>query len=467
MLTMQHCERVEIGVAEEQASEPPSPLRAAEDAPSALSTRRGDKTALPEEKQHPLNAAQWNDWRWQIRNRIRTLEQLLPYVPSLGASSELPKVIARYPMAITPYYATLIERADMSDPVFRMSVPNVQELYDPPSLSDDPLEEHEDMPVPGLVHRYRDRALLIVTTMCSMYCRHCTRKRIAGTRESSISPHRLRQVVEYLTAHPEISDVIISGGDPLTMSDAHLETVLSAVRSVPSVQIIRIGTRVPVVLPMRITADLTAMLKKYHPLWINTHFNHPNELSTQAKAACAALADAGIPLGNQTVLLRGVNDSPQIIERLCRGLIQMRVRPYYLYQCDLVRGVEHFRTSIRKGLEIMEYLRGRVSGIAIPLFVVDAPHGGGKIPVLPTYVVSSSCTHTVLRNYEGLLVNYPEPGAEADPSMTAPANEPGVWELAVGQASVILPARNTRIKRREKIAPQNRTKGDAQSLLDR
>ncbi|NLK41064.1 MAG: hypothetical protein GX298_03290, partial [Planctomycetes bacterium] len=179
---MQHCERVEIGVAEEQASEPPSPLRAAEDAPSALSTRRGDKTALPEEKQHPLNAAQWSDWRWQIRNRIRTLEQLLPYVPSLGASSELPKVIARYPMAITPYYATLIERADMSDPVFRMSVPNVQELYDPPSLSDDPLEEHEDMPVPGLVHRYRDRALLIVTTMCSMYCRHCTRKRIAGTR---------------------------------------------------------------------------------------------------------------------------------------------------------------------------------------------------------------------------------------------------------------------------------------------
>ena len=463
---MQQFERVENGVAEEQASEPPSTLRVAVCAPSDESTRRLGTFGPSGENQHTLHTHPWNDWRWQVRHRIRTLEQLADYVPSLNASAELAKVIARYPMAITPYYATLIQRADMSDPVFRMSVPNVLELSDPPALSDDPLEEHNDMPVPGLVHRYRDRALLIATTTCSMYCRHCTRKRIAGTRESSISSRRLRQVVEYLTAHPEISDVIVSGGDPLTMSDASLETVLSALRSVPTVQIIRIGTRVPVVLPMRITPALTALLKKYHPLWINTHFNHPNELSEQAKAACAALADAGVPLGNQTVLLRGVNDSPQVIEQLCRGLIQMRVRPYYLYQCDLVRGVEHFRTSIRKGIEIMEYLRGRVSGIAIPLFVVDAPHGGGKIPILPQYVVSSSCTHTVLRNYEGLLVNYPEPGSEAEPSAAAPAGEPGVWELAAGQASVILPARNGRIKRREKITPRSNTCGRTGSRFE-
>lgn len=466
---MQQFDRVETVVVEEQAAEPPSTLRAAECAPSDVSANTvgvAHPLASGKELQHTSKTVQWNDWRWQVRNRVRSLDQLAAYVPSLSGRGELQKVIEKYPMAITPYYATLIGRADLSDPVFRMSVPSVQELCDPSSLSDDPLEEHEDMPVPGLVHRYRDRALLIATTMCSMYCRHCTRKRIAGTRESAISARRLRQVVEYLTAHPEISDVIVSGGDPLTMSDANLDAVLGALRSVPSVQVIRIGTRVPVVLPMRITDELVNILKKYHPLWINTHFNHPNELSESAKAACAKLADAGIPLGNQTVLLRGVNDTPQIIEQLCRGLIAMRVRPYYLYQCDLVRGVEHFRTSVRKGIEIMEYLRGRVSGIAIPTFVVDAPHGGGKIPVLPTYVVSMSPTHTVLRNYEGMLVNYPEPGAEAEPSMTPAAGEPGVWELASGQASVILPARNTRIKRRERIASRNRSCGQTGSLFE-
>jgi lysine 2,3-aminomutase len=262
----------------------------------------------------------------------------------------------------------------------------------------------------------------------------------------------MRQAQEYLFNHPEITDVIVSGGDPLTMSDAAIEAVLSMLRSVPSVQVIRIGTRVPVVLPMRITDDLVNMLKKYHPLWINTHFNHPNELTDEARAACAKLADAGIPLGNQTVLLRGINDDPQVIEQLCRGLISTRVRPYYMYQCDLVRGVEHFRTSVRKGMEIMEYLRGRVSGIAIPTFVVDAPHGGGKIPVLPTYVVSMSPTHTVLRNFEGLLVSSPEPGVDMEPANAAVGSEPGVWELASGRADVIMPARTQRMGRRDKIA---------------
>ena len=442
-----------MGLEEEQSSEPPPNTTRAEEPPS---------TSVQEQLTKSKALIQWNDWRWQIRNRIRTLEQLSSYVPGMSNRENLNSVIAKYPMAITPYYASLIRRVDWSDPVFRMAVPNPQEMCDPPCLSEDPLEEHIDMPVPGLIHRYRDRALVIATTTCSMYCRHCTRKRIAGTRESSISPRRLAQVVEYLLANPEISDVIISGGDPLTMSDASIESVLSAIRSVPSVQIIRIGTRVPVVLPMRITDELVQMLRKYHPLWINTHFNHPNELTAESEAACAKLADVGIPLGNQSVLLRGVNDQPQIIEQLCRGLVKMRVRPYYLYQCDLVRGVEHFRTSVRAGIEIMEYLRGRVSGIAIPTFVVDAPHGGGKIPVLPNYIVSMSPTHTVIRNYEGLLINYPEPGVEIAANDTPEQiGTPGVWELASGKASIIQPVKTQRGQRREKLKPRRSTSSTA------
>ncbi len=391
-----------------------------------------------------------NDWKWQIKNRLRTTEQLANYLPGLKFP-HIDNVIQKFPMAITPYYASLIRRADISDPVFAMAVPQPRELIDPLFLCDDPLSEDEDMPVPGMVHRYRDRVLLITTTMCSMYCRHCTRKRIAGARETSITAQRIRQVTEYLLAHPEVSDVIVSGGDPLTMSDGSIEMVLSSLRSVPTVQVIRIGTRVPVVLPMRITENLTNILKKYHPIWINTHFNHPNEITPQAKEACAKLADAGIPLGNQTVLLAGVNDDVKIIEKLCRGLVQMRVRPYYLYQCDLVRGVEHFRTSVRKGIEIMEYLRGRVGGIAIPTFVVDAPHGGGKIPVLPNYIVSMSPSHTVLRNYQGMLVNYPEPCVEQTPASPDSNKYSGVWELASGRKSFVAPARNHRSRHNEKV----------------
>jgi lysine 2,3-aminomutase len=371
-------------------------------------------------------------------------------MPNLTNLSEIERVVAKYPMAITPYYASLIRQADESDPVFAQAVPQFREMINPPCLLEDPLEEHNDMPVPGLVHRYPDRALLIATTTCSMYCRHCTRKRVAGTRECTISPLRLQQVTAYLSAHPEITDVIISGGDPFTMSTAAIEAVLSSIRNVPSVQIIRIGTRTPVVLPMRITDDLVAMLKKYQPLWINTHFNHPNELTPQAGQALAKLADAGIPLGNQSVLLRGVNDDPQVYEQLCRGLVRNRVRPYYLFQCDLVRGVEHFRTPISRGIEMMEYLRGRVSGLAIPQFVIDAPHGGGKIPVLPSYIISQSPTNTVLRNYEGLIVNYPEPGLRASTESVegTASHNIGVWDLAAGRASAIVPSEAVRYERR-------------------
>ncbi|MFH1614193.1 MAG: KamA family radical SAM protein [Planctomycetota bacterium] len=428
-------------VDEDQSSEPPDISRVVETHPHSRIT--------PPQSRVSNN---WNDWKWQIKHRIRTLDQLVSYLPALHDSMDLTRVIQKYPMAITPYYASLIQQLDASDPIFRMCVPQHEELFNPSCLSEDPLEENKDMPVPGLVHRYPDRALVIVTTTCASYCRHCTRKRIAGTRECSISARRLRQVTDYLLAHPEICDVIISGGDPLTMPTETIEAVLSSVRSVESVQVVRIGTRVPVVLPMRITEELVEMLRRYHPLWINTHFNHPNELTSEAAAACGKLADAGIPLGNQTVLLKGVNDSARIIGELCRGLVRMRVRPYYLYQCDLVRGVEHFRTPLSRGIEIMEYLRGRISGIAIPTFVVDAPHGGGKIPVMPNYIVSTSPTHTVLRNYEGLMVNYPEP--EVEP-LISPQPEPvlgaGVWELASGKASIIQPSNTFRNERRRKI----------------
>ncbi len=427
--------------------------------PSTSSVGRDDEPPLqcltppqPTLKPTSQTHSRWNDWRWQMGHRIRTIDQLFGYFPDKPYCQSITPVIGKYPMAITPYYASLIRRVDLADPVFQMSVPQLNELHDPAFLSSDPLEEHDDMPVPGLVHRYPDRALLIATTTCSMYCRHCTRKRVAGTRETSISPRRLEQVIAYLTAHPEISDVIISGGDPLTMSDESLEIILSSLRKVASVQIIRIGTRMPVVLPMRITDELVAMLKKYHPLWINTHFNHPNEITPESTEACRKLADAGIPLGNQSVLLRNVNDDPRVYEQLCRALVRMRVRPYYLYQCDLVRGVEHFRTPISKGIEIMEYLRGRLSGLAIPTFVVDAPHGGGKIPVLPSYVVSTSPTHTVLRNFEGMLISYPEPQRYEQSSLTAEPNHdtaPGVWELASGQYSRIQPARTIRQTRRQ------------------
>lgn len=436
--------------ASESAPEPTLPAGAAEDEPPPSCPAPASPAT-----ENARAGKRWDDWRWQMGHRIRTPKQLLTLFPELRHSPDLTPLIGKYPMAITPYYASLIQEAAPSDPIFQMCVPQMQELIDPPFLSADPLEECHDMPVPGLIHRYPDRALVIATTTCSTYCRHCTRKRVAGTRESTIGKQRLEQIADYLGKHPEIHDVIISGGDPLTMRTEQLEVVLATLRRVPSVQILRIGTRVPVVLPQRITETLCAMLKRYHPVWINTHFNHPRELTLESRQACERLADAGVPLGNQSVLLKGVNDAPQTIEALCRGLVQMRVRPYYLYQCDLVRGVEHFRTRLSRGIEIMEYLRGRLSGLAIPMFVVDAPRGGGKIPVLPTYVVTQSPTHTVLRNYEGMLIAYPEPyepglGAAAEPSETS---APGVWELTAGRNTVIRPEQSVRLTRRQACCP--------------
>lgn len=400
-----------------------------------------------------------DDWLWQMRNRVCSLERLMERFPTLKNPDLIAAAAATFPLAITPYYASLIRRLDSTDPIFRMSVPDGDELVDPAFLMDDPLEEDHDMPVPGLVHRYRDRALLIATTACAAYCRHCTRKRVAGHTESCISRVRLSQAADYLSVHPEIHDVIISGGDPFTMRTEMLEQIVRTVRAVPSVEIIRIGTRTPVVMPMRITDELVAMLRRYHPIYVNTHFNHPDELTPDAEAACVRLADAGIPVGNQTVLLRGVNDSAPLLADLFRHLVRVRVRPYYLFQCDLVRGAEHFRTPLTKGIEIMEYLRGRLSGLAIPTFVVDLPHGGGKIPLLPNYVVSASPTHTVLRNYAGSLVSYPEPHPDlALPGQdAAPVPEPaGVWALACGRENTLAgtaPRRRSVRKRPPRPAP--------------
>jgi lysine 2,3-aminomutase len=318
-----------------------------------------------------------------------------------------------------------------------MCVPDAREVNDPPFLERDPLGEDGDMPVPGLVHRYSDRALLLATTMCAAYCRHCTRKRVAGRTEECVTGPRLAQATDYLSVHPEIKDVIISGGDPFTMPTGALERVIRAVRAVPSVDIIRIGTRTPVVLPMRITDELVSMLQQYHPVYVNLHFNHPNEVTPDAAAACERLANAGIPLGNQTVLLRGVNDNAPLLADLFRLLVRVRVRPYYLFQCDLVRGVEHLRTPLSKGMEIMEYLRGRLSGLAIPTFVVDAPHGGGKIPIVPNYVVSVSPTHTVLRNFAGEMVSYPEPQAPFEFAQPATPIDDGVWGLVCGMRNMM------------------------------
>ncbi len=441
------------------ADEEPPPCAPEEAAPTGVSSStpldNGGSTTP-----HAVPANLWMDWRWQMRNRIRTPSRLASWLGWCRHPAGIEEAIVRFPMAITPYYASLIERADASDPIYSMAVPQGEELCDPPYLRDDPLEEDGFMPVPNLVHRYPDRALLLVTSTCATYCRHCTRKRMAGQRESTLSPRGLQRALDYLRKHEEIHDVIVSGGDPLTLPTGALEQVLQSVRSVPSVEILRIGSRVPVTMPMRVDDELVTMLRRYQPLWLNTHFNHPRELSSEAAEALRRLADAGIPLGNQSVLLSGVNDDPQIIEQLCRMLVRHRVRPYYLFQCDLVRGVEHFRTRLTRGIEIMESLRGRLSGLAIPTFVVDAPFGGGKIPVLPNYVVSQSPTHVVLRNFRGMLVGYPEPqGYQVRASQPQTGGTPSVHDIARGARTYIQPAAPRPVSgaRHDRVAGGERT----------
>jgi len=347
----------------------------------------------------------WADWRWQIANRICSLQDT---GSTLSGHLEKTQTIKKFPMAITPYYASLIKSFDENDPIFLMSFPSEKELTQDSFSVPDPLEESIHMAVPHLIHRYPDRALIITTTTCAMYCRHCTRKRIAGHCERTIDEFHLNTIVQYLNEHSEIHDVIISGGDPLTLETEHLEDIISRIRSVKHIDIIRIGTRAPVTIPMRIDDELVNMLKKYHPIWVNTHFNHCQEVTIESREACEKLADAGIPVGNQTVLLKGVNDSPEIIENLCRQLVKIRVRPYYLFQCDLTKGCSHFRTPISTGISIVKHLRGRISGLAIPTFIVDLPNGGGKIPLLPEYIIDSGEYGITFKSPEGKIIRYVE-----------------------------------------------------------
>ncbi len=353
---------------------------------------------------------QWNDWKWQVKNRIETLEDLKKYVKLTAEEEEgVRKTLSTLRMAITPYYLSLIDPNDPHDPVRRQCIPTALETHQAAADLLDPLHEDEDSPTPGLTHRYPDRVLFLITDMCSMYCRHCTRRRFAGQTDNECGPDRIEKALEYIEKTESVRDVLLSGGDALMVSDKKLEYIISRLRQIPHVEIVRLGTRTPVVCPQRITPELCDMLKKYHPVWINTHFNHPNEVTAESRRACEMLANAGIPLGNQSVLLRGVNDCVHVMKNLVHELVKMRVRPYYIYQCDLSMGLEHFRTPVSKGIEIIEGLRGHTSGFCIPTFVVDAPGGGGKTPVMPQYVISQAPGKVVLRNFEGVITTYTEP----------------------------------------------------------
>ena len=368
--------------------------------------RRFFPAATPEE---------WNDWRWQLRNRIRSLAHL-ERVFQLSADEQ--DAIARHkgslPVGITPYYASLMSRDDAEEPLRRTHIPVGQEYLKTPGEADDPLGEDHDTKTPGLVHRYPDRVLFLTTGFCSTYCRYCTRSRMVGEAggEYQFSTSQWEQALAYIEAHPEIRDVLLSGGDPLTIADEKLDYLLGRLRQIKHVEFIRLGTKVPTVLPMRVTRSLTRMLRKHHPVWMSIHVTHPKELTPEVTEAYARLADAGVPLGSQTVLLKGINDSVDTMKAMMHGLLMRRVKPYYLYQCDPITGSSHFRTPVEKGIEIIEGLRGHTTGYAVPQYVIDAPNGGGKIPLLPDYIVGRDGDDLLLRNFEGGVYRYPDPGGQ-------------------------------------------------------
>lgn len=368
---------------------------------------------LAEQLDQNTSLKHWKDWKWQLRHSVRdldTFERLLDVTFTDEERAALSGTIEKFPLSATPYYLSLINRDDFrNDPVFKQCIPDPDELIIDQHDMADPLHEDADSPAPGITHRYPDRVLFHISNVCSMYCRHCTRKRKVGDHDSIPGREDLEAGLDYIRNTPTVRDVLLSGGDPLMLSDDYLDWILSELDTIEHVEVVRIGTRMPVVLPYRITTDLVAMLQKHQPIWINTHFNHPREVTTSSREALRMLADGGFPLGNQTVLLAGVNDCPRIIRELVHKLVKNRVRPYYLYQCDLSEGLTHFRTPISKGIEIIESLIGHTSGFAVPTYVVDAPGGGGKIPVMPNYVISWGTHKVILRNYEGVITSYQEP----------------------------------------------------------
>jgi lysine 2,3-aminomutase len=357
-----------------------------------------------------VSEREWNDWRWQLRHRITTYEQLKEILELTSEEIEgIKHSKGRLALAVTPYFASLMDPFNPNCPIRRQAIPRVEEIHLSKNEMVDPLGEDKHSPVPGLVHRYPDRVLLLVTDQCAVYCRYCTRRRLVGSHERSITQGNFEEVLRYLKSHRKVRDVLLSGGDPLLLENERLEEILSRLRALPHIELLRIGTRVPVTLPQRITGGLVRMLKKYHPLMISIHFTHPKEITDAVKRACNELADGGIPLGSQTVLLKSINDKPYIMKKLVQELLKIRVRPYYIYQCDLAMGTEHFRTSVATGIQIIEKLRGHTTGYAVPTYVVDAPGGGGKIPLQPDYVVSRGKGKIALRNYEGKIFEYSEP----------------------------------------------------------
>ncbi|MFO8020070.1 MAG: lysine 2,3-aminomutase [Promethearchaeia archaeon] len=357
--------------------------------------------------------AKWRDWNWQLEHSIKTIqtfEEVMGIEFNSKKRKKLKETIQKFPLSITPYYLSLINVDNYEmDPLYKQAFLDPRELNVGDYEVEDPLAEEKDSPVEGITHRYPDRVLFLVSNRCSMYCRHCTRKRKVGDPNSIPSKSDIQKGLDYLRETPQVRDVLLSGGDPLMLSNEYLDWILSQLDEIPHIEIVRIGSRMPAVLPYRITDDLVNMLKKHHPLWVNTHFNHPREITSSSRTALKKLANAGIPLGNQSVLLAGINDCPRIMKKLVHELVQNRVRPYYLFQCDLSPGLEHFRTPVSKGVEILEHLIGHTTGFAVPRYVIDAPGGGGKIPIMPDYLISWGTNKVILRNYEGVICSYKEP----------------------------------------------------------
>jgi lysine 2,3-aminomutase len=395
---------------------------------------------IPDEK--------WMDWRWQMSNRLNTLDELGAVINLTDSEREALSAQGLFRVDITPYFASLIDPDDPTCPVRKQIIPTAREMVSFESMMEDSLSEDKHSPVPGLVHRYPDRVLMLVTTQCASYCRYCTRSRIVGDPTQTFSRTEFDAQIEYIENTPQIRDVLLSGGDPMVLAPKLLEMILSRLRAIPHIEIVRLGSRVPVFLPMRVDEKFCEMVSKYHPLWINIHVNHPKEITPELAAAADRLTRAGVPLGNQSVLLAGVNDSVRIQRKLVHELVKIRVRPYYLYQCDLVAGSGHFRTSVSKGIEIIEGLRGHTSGYAVPTYVVDAPGGGGKIPIQPNYVLSQGADKVILRNFEGYVTTYSEP-KDYDPdeirtqeALIEPRPEPGqdgIYGLLRGRRMAIEP----------------------------
>jgi lysine 2,3-aminomutase len=415
--------------------------------PQTNRTQRIDRTPRPA-LWADVPDAKWDDWRWQMANRLNSLDELAQLINLTPEEVEGLTAEDKFRVDITPYFASLIDPDDPNCPIRRQVIPLGRELQAFHGMMEDSLAEDKHSPVPGLVHRYPDRVLMLVTTQCASYCRYCTRSRIVGNPAMTFSKTDFEMQLDYLRRTPQVRDVLLSGGDPLALAPKVLEMILSGLRDIEHIEIVRIGSRVPVFMPQRITDEFCDILKRYHPVWMNIHVNHPKEITPELSAALEKLAYAGVPLGNQSVLLAGINDSVHIQRELVHKLVKNRVRPYYLYQCDLVKGAGHFRTTVSKGIEIMEGLRGHTSGYAVPTYVVDAPGGGGKIPVMPQYLISQSPGRVVLRNYEGYITVYEEPedydphAIERTSSHAAHRNEPGqtgVFGLLEGSADAIKP----------------------------